>query len=146
MMSENLKYIKHVINESETTFFATINLTGTPECRALANNFNMGALDDKLDLYFTTSTKDPKMEQIKKNNRASVYYYLVENMQNLTLFGTAEIINDKNLKDKLWRDDFVQYYPKGREDETYGIIKFVPDSYKYYTIDGEEYNRLEGKI
>ncbi len=87
MMSENLKYIKHVINESETTFFATINLTGTPECRALANNFNMGALDDKLDLYFTTSTKDPKMEQIKKNNRASVYYYLVENMQNLTLFG-----------------------------------------------------------
>lgn len=140
------KYIQNVVKNCDIAFLSTLNLDNIPEGRALDNTFNKNDLNAKFELYFKTHTTSPKIAQIKKNNKVSVYYFVVDGMQNMTLFGTLEIVNDKAIKNKFWKDEFSMYYPNGKDDELYGIIKFIPNAYKYYAIIDGDYKKFEGKI
>ncbi|GHT93297.1 hypothetical protein FACS1894122_08300 [Alphaproteobacteria bacterium] len=97
--------------------------------------------------FFDCHTNSQKVEQIKRNGNASLYYLVPENIKNVTLFGKAESVDDKSLKDKLWKDEFAQYYKNGKEDELYEVLKFVPTGYKYYiySADGVP-EKIEGKF
>lgn len=146
-MNENKKYIENLVKECESAFFSTLNLDGIPETRALANWFNQK--DTNINaLYFTTYAYSAKTEQIKKFNKSSIYYYSSKTMQSITLFGIVEIINDKKIKDSFWNDKLKNYYPKGKDDENYGLIKFTPKSFKYYKCCGDtaESKKIEEKI
>jgi len=146
MANESLKYIVDFVKKCDVAFLSTLNLDKIPETRGLSNKINDNLVSDKFELYFTTFTNSPKMKQIQKSNAASVYYYTIDDMRSITLFGKAEIVNDKTLKDKMWRDEFKNYYPKGKGDELYGIIKFTPISYKYYIMVNGEFRMVEEKI
>jgi general stress protein 26 len=124
---------------------STINLNNFPETRALVNVLNK-TIDDRLDIYFVSDVNSPKVEQLKKNNNASLYYYVPENMKNMILFGKLELVTDKSLKDKLWQDSFQEYYENGKDDELYGVLKFIPSGYKYYTHEAGNLQKNEGKF
>jgi general stress protein 26 len=131
-MENTKKDVMEIINGSGEVFLSTINLEGFPETRAMSNILNKNNADNKLNLYFAAHTNSPKFEQIKKNNDASLYYLIPGNMKNMTLFGKLEVVQDKSLKSKLWKEELAQYYRSGKEDELYGVLKFTPTSYKYY--------------
>ncbi|GHT97855.1 hypothetical protein FACS1894126_2670 [Alphaproteobacteria bacterium] len=120
-----------VINSCQFAFLSTINLDGFPETRAMSNIINMNT-DEELKIYFSSQTNSPKVEQIKRNNNASLYYFVTENMKNVTLFGRIESVNDESLKNELWNEKFAPHYRNGKDDELYGILKFIPTGYKYY--------------
>jgi general stress protein 26 len=145
-MNNVKKEIVEVVRVCEVAFVSTINLDNFPETRALINALNM-EIDDKLEIYFASDANAPKVEQVKKNNCASLYYYNEGIMKNMILFGKLEIVTDKTLKDKLWRDDFLQYYKNGKDDEQYGVLKFIPTGYKYYVYEsGISQMKYEGKF
>ncbi|MDR1335097.1 MAG: pyridoxamine 5'-phosphate oxidase family protein [Holosporaceae bacterium] len=136
------EHIVEVIKACETAFVSTINLDNFPETRALDNVLNRKLdnvlnrrIDDRLEIYFLGDSDSPKVEQFKKNSNASLYYYVAGSWKNMILFGKLELVTDKSLKDKLWLDDFLQYYKNGKDDERYGIFKFTPTIYKYYPYE-----------
>jgi general stress protein 26 len=131
-MNTTKKNIIEVVKSCEIAFLSTVNLDNFPETRALDNTLNKG-IDDELKIYFTCGTDSPKVKQLKKNNSASLYYYAPGNYKNMILFGKLELVADNLLKDKLWRDEFLRYYKNGKNDEQYGILKFIPTGYKYYS-------------
>jgi general stress protein 26 len=126
--------IIEVIRVCEVAFVSTINLDNFPETRALDNVLNR-EIDDRLEIYFTGDSNSPKVEQFKQNSNASLYYYIAGGFKNMTLFGKLELVTDKLLKDKLWMDDFLQYYKNGKDDERYGIFRFIPTKYKYNSYE-----------
>lgn len=146
MTNEALKYIADFVKKCDTAFISTLSLDGIPETRALSNEINKDIADGKIELYFTTFSNSPKMAQIEKNGAASAYYYNIKDMKSITLFGKMEVVKDKTLKDKIWHDEFQNFYPKGKDDELYGVIKFTPMSYKYYIMDNGEFRMIEEKI
>ena len=148
MKEEDKKYIESVIKNAGIGYFLTTNLEGMPEARALCNagNYNNNNLSSDFTLYFATNNNFPKVEQISKNKKTSVYYCL-ENLNNLMLFGESEIVLDKDLKNNVWQESWEKYYKNGgKDDPEYCIIKFTPKSFKYYNIENGEYKKIEGKI
>jgi general stress protein 26 len=79
-----------------------------------------------------------------------LYYYLNcdtgEDLENVILFGEFEIVTDKSLKDKLWKDDFLQFYKNGKDDELYCVLKFTPVGYKYYSFEADGPQKNEGNF
>ncbi|GHU13103.1 hypothetical protein FACS189449_08010 [Alphaproteobacteria bacterium] len=146
VMKNVKKEVVEVINSCEIAFLSTLNLDGFPETRAMSNIINMNT-DEELKIYFSSHANSPKVEQIKKNDNASLYYFVTENMKNVTLFGRIESVNDESLKNELWNEEFAQYYRDGKDDELYGILKFIPTGYKYYiySADGVP-EKIEGKF
>jgi general stress protein 26 len=147
-MNKARKDAVEIIRTCEAAFLSTINSDNFPETRGVLNILNR-AVDDRLELYFTTDANSPKVEQIKKNSNASVYYYnYSENtLKNMTLFGKFETVTDKTLKAQLWLDSFREYYKNGKDDESYGILKFIPTGYKYYVREsGDSRKKNEGKF
>jgi general stress protein 26 len=145
-MNNANKDAAEIIRACNIALLSTINLDNFPETRGVLNILNR-EVDDGLELYFASDINSPKVEQLKKNSCASLYYYDGNNMKNMTLFGKLKAITDKALKVKLWRDSFAGYYKNGKDDESYCILKFTPTGYKYYVYEsGDSRKKNEGKF
>jgi general stress protein 26 len=145
-VSNAKKEAVEIIKTCDVAFLSTINLDNFPETRGMINILNK-QIDDRLDLYFASDVNSPKVEQLRKNSCASLYYYNEKIMKNMILFGKLEVVTDKALKDKLWHDSFWDYYKNGKDDKSYGILKFIPTGYKYYIYEsGDSQVKNEGKF
>ncbi len=134
-----IKDITSLMEKSAAAYFSTINSEGFPEIRALlnlANLKNYPLLKDKaytvdgetVTIYFTTNTSSRKVSQIRKNNKASLYYCEPEKFFGACLTGTVEEISDLEVKKSFWQKGWKIYYPKGAEDADYALCRFTSKS------------------
>lgn len=70
-----------------------------------------------------------------QNNKASVCYTDGEN--NVTLLGIVDILTDPDLKEQLWLDWFIHYFPGGVTDPNYCLLKFTTKEVHYW-IDKQD--------
>lgn len=138
---ELIKEAEEVIRNCDVYYLSTFNkIHNAAETRAIANiraekQYPQNvALFDKGDLsnYIVTTMSTDKITQIKFNPTVSLYFFCLELKKSLTLFGTAEILNDNELKNKLWVDEWTHYFALGVDDPEYTILKFTPKSVKYF--------------
>jgi general stress protein 26 len=92
-------------------------------------------------ITFCTGLYRNSPKRVEQCNRASVCFFSVEPLYNITLVGKIEVITDQNMKNEMWYDGLKQHYT-GPEDKDYCVLKFVTERYKLF-IDFKE---VEGKI
>jgi general stress protein 26 len=115
-----------LIDRVPVSALITIDEHGFPSARP------MGTLtvDDDMVVWYACSGKSAKCEQIAANERVSGYWELAaEGMEGfgwVVLKGTAEVLQDEETLDRFWNDEWVQYFPGGRSDPTYAILKVTP--------------------
>lgn len=131
MTNETLKTILDVVTACDSLQLATISLDGYPETRHVLNAMNQNATD--LNLHFMTNKQSPKYQQLLKNPKVCLYYFIPENRHAVRLFGKIEIIEDNAQKQKYWQDDFKGFGYSGPDDANYALLHFVPDEYKFYS-------------
>ena len=83
-------------------------------------------------LWFSTNSSSKRVAQLRKDPRACVYLVDTEKMQGLMLVGLAEVLDDAESRERLWRDGFEMYYPLGVTDPDYSVIRFTAESGNYY--------------
>lgn len=75
--------------------------------------------------YFSTNTSSGKVEALRKNHKASMYYCDPENYQGALFTGEIEVCTDEKTKRMLWRDGFEMYYSGGVTDPDYCVLKLT---------------------
>ena len=131
-----------LIKNAETAYLTTIDSNGFPSTRAMLNLKNskqypllidfMTKYDNDLTLFFTTNTSSAKIKQIIANAKVSVYYCDTKTWHGFMCQGLIEIVKDKAIKDAIWLDDWIMYYPEGKDSEDYTILKLKPSYVKSY--------------
>lgn len=121
---------------------STINDAGYPESRALlnlANEKQYPTLADKLlqdsgplTVYFSTNTSSSKVAQVRANPRSALYYCLPETYHGVWLSGDIEVVTDQEEKDRFWVEGWEVYYPKGRTDEDYCLLRMAAARMRLY--------------
>ncbi len=137
---EFYKEARDLIECCDWFYLSTYNSKlNSAETRAMANmrsverfpeNTNLFCEDD-LSTYIVTALSSAKIQQIKNNGTISLYYFCPKLMKSLSLFGAAEMVFDRELKNKLWQDEWKMYFSLGSEDPEYTILKFTPKVAKY---------------
>ena len=89
---------------------------------------------DGLNLYINTDKQSRKVAQIEKN--ADVHVVLgfagdMKSMEYVQVEGTATILTDKKIKEKMWVDYLSQFF-KSPEDPSYVVIKISPTLIEFY--------------
>lgn len=131
-----------LMEASEAVYLTMMDSDGFPETRAMLNLRNTKIYPGLKEVfqyhnvdfltYFTTNTSSPKIERVKKNPKVCAYYCKPDEWRGLMISGFMEIVDDKNIKDELWQDNWTMYYPEGSEDMDYTVLCLRPTFLKGY--------------
>jgi len=80
--------------------------------------------DSNMVIWFGTNINSRKVQEIKNNSKATVYYQAENGAGYVVLKGNAYWVDDPQLKSKYWKSEWEAFYPESREN--YTLIKFVP--------------------
>ena len=141
-LEEAKKLSLELIDTSKAAILTTIDPDGNPITRAMFNLRNkeqfpefsefFAGLDNKFDIYISTNTSASKIKHIKNNPKICVYYCDPISFKGVMFGGEVEIIDDMNIKSKIWLDWWIRYYPKGLEDPDYALLRLKPKNAEFY--------------
>lgn len=119
-MNEVLKAeADHLAEQIFVCAVASVTADGYPRVCCLTPLKNHGILE----FWFSTGTSSAKTRQFIGNPKASVLIH--DDQDSVTLLGTMQIVNDRTIKDSLWRESLSKHFPNGgKEDPEYCILHF----------------------
>lgn len=111
---------KEIIKGTSYCGLATVDASGQPQMRTM----NPFPVNDELITWFATSRTSRKVKEIKSNPKVCVYYADHSSAKGyVSITGTAEVIDDKELLVKMKRD-YWSGIPNW--ETTFVLIKIVP--------------------
>ena len=143
MELEEVKNLSRELMEtSKAVYLTTIDSDGYPITRAMFNLRNKEQFPEfsaffekqqnQFSIYISTNTSSNKVAHLSKNPKMCVYFCDAENFMGFMLGGSAEIIDDLELKKQIWLDWWTRYYPEGVEDPDYTLLRLKPINARYY--------------
>ena len=83
-------------------------------------------------VWFSTNTSSKRVAQFLRDPKACVYFVYFSDWMGLMLTGEIEVLSDQQSRERLWRDGYERYYPLGRADPDYTVLRFSAESANYY--------------
>ena len=122
--------IVEFIQKQKTAFIASVDEEGFPNIKAM---FVPRKIEGNC-FYFTTNTSAMRTQQYLKNPRASVYFYNRGRFRyvGIMLTGTMEVLQDRDIKQEIWRNGDTMYYKQGVTDPDYCVLKFTAVKGRHY--------------
>lgn len=117
-----LEVAREVMQSARYCALITNDEAGQPRARTV----DPFEADENFTVWMATRPVTRKVEQIKGNDRVTLYYWDADSRSYVTLMGRAELVDDEATKIARRRDaDNDRFYPNFPDD--YLLIKFVPD-------------------
>jgi len=85
-------------------------------------------------VYFSTAIDSGKVSDLQ--NDAEVNVSMQEKRRFVSLTGTARVVRDRALIDRLWAEDWKIWFPKGKDDPSLSILVVEPREAAYWDISG----------
>jgi len=117
-----------LVQRSGICLLGTNGEDGFPNIKAMMNAKHEGINR----IWLSTNTSSRRVQQLKKDNWACVYYVDAQDFKGLMLTGTIQILQDLKSKQMLWADGDEKYYPLGVEEPDYSVLCFTAHRGNYY--------------
>ena len=127
------------IQKQKTAFIASVDEDGFPNIKAM---FTPRKIEGNC-FYFTTNTSYMRTGQYIDNTKASIYFYHRGRFryEGIMLVGTMEVLQDPEIKKKIWQTGDTIYYPGGVTDPDYCVLKFTAlRGRQYYDLKKESFD------
>jgi general stress protein 26 len=85
-------------------------------------------------IYFATSIESPKVAEIEAEPNVLVTFQ--GKARWAVVAGTAEVVRDRSLIDRLWSDDWRIFFPDGPGDKYLCILAIRPSAGEYWDDRG----------
>ena len=114
-----LKAAREIINDANTCALITNDIAGQARVRTM----DPFPPEDDFTIWLGTNSNSRKVKQIKNDPNVALYYLDKDASGYVVIYGTAELINDKDSKEKWWKEKWEAFYT---DKETYLLIKVTP--------------------
>ena len=104
--------------------FGTFGANGWPNVRVLL----VAERDSVETIWFATETTSSKIAELKENPKAIIYGYDPEPMLEFRLFGKVEMLTDSASRRKIWKDEYIEYFPDGIDSPNMVVLRFDTES------------------
>ena len=141
-LQESKQTILKLMVESRAAYLTTIDEKGFPITRAMFNLRNNEQFPELLEffqnqnndfvIYISTNTASSKVTHIRNNPKISVYFCDPDDFKGVMFGGVAEIVEDRDVKRKIWLDWWTKYYLEGVDDPDYTLLCLNPKHVRYY--------------
>ncbi|MCS7216450.1 MAG: pyridoxamine 5'-phosphate oxidase family protein [Candidatus Bipolaricaulota bacterium] len=131
-MAEAEEKLWEIVEESEIALLIT-QAEGYPRVRPMT----LLAYEEEGGVWFATSKSSRKVEEIGKNPQVTVCFLDLEGGAYAQLFGTAQIVEDKEAKEEFWDEEWEEYW-EGPEDPDYVLLYVEVRKAEYYLLEADE--------
>lgn len=84
------------------------------------------------ELWFLTSVRSPKLEEIARNPDVLVSYAEPKSQTYVSIRGRAEQVQDRGKITELWSEPARVWFPKGAEDPDIALIRVAVENAEYW--------------
>jgi general stress protein 26 len=98
------------------------------------------------DLWFFTSSKTHKTEEIERDNRVNVAYASPATNTYVSVSGTAEIVRDKAKIDEYWNDILKAWFPEGKDSPDLVLLKVSVEQAEYWDAPSSTIVQIAGFV
>lgn len=118
-----------VVEKSRKVFVGSVDDEGWPAVKVM---FFPRRQEGLKIFYSSTNTSSLRVAQYRKNPKACLYFYDGRFYRGVMLRGLMEVLHDQELKNSLWQEGDMTYYPLGPTDPDYCVLRFTAISGRYY--------------
>lgn len=129
-MRDAEKTIGNLIDKQGVAFIGSVDGDGFPNMKAMLPPRKREGIKT---FYFTTNTSSMRVSQYRTNPKACVYFCDKRFFRGVMLIGTAEVLEDSDSKEMIWREGDTMYYPEGVTDPDYCVLRFTVDKGRFYS-------------
>ena len=120
--------LKELIKSESICHFCT-NLAKQP---ISSRPMSTQKVDDDGNIWFMSSIKSGKNEEIEKNNSVQLFYSNPSNYEFLSVFGKVSIHTDREKIYELWSPFAKAWFEDGKDDVDISLIKVEPEESYYW--------------
>ena len=129
-MRDSEKTVGNIIDKQKICYISSVDSDGFPNTKAMLKPRKRDGIKE---IYFSTNTSSLKVRSFGVNPKACVYFCDSRFYRGVMLKGNVEVIEEQTVKDMLWETGDRMYYPKGKTDPDYCVLKLTVLSGRYYS-------------
>ena len=89
-------------------------------------------VDEEGNIWFMSDRSSDTNKEIDKDNKVQFFYSHTGNYEYLSIFGRAEIVNDRSKIEELWSPMAKTWFKEEKEDPNISLIKVTPEDAYYW--------------
>lgn len=128
-MRDAVKTIGNLIDKQSICYVSSVDEEGFPNTKAMFAPRKREAIHT---FYLTTNTSSMRVSQYLMNPKACLYFCDRRFYRGVMLKGTVEVLHDPSIKQEIWNEKDILYYPLGVDDPDYCVLKFTAQEGRYY--------------
>ena len=126
--TDAIEKIRELAKDANICHFVT-KLSDTPlSSRPMATQ----KVDDDGNIWFLSNKDSDKNMDIQADQRVQLFYSSHSSYEYLSIYGTAEIIFDKEKIHEMWTSFAKAWFPGGENDPAASLIKVIPEDGYYW--------------
>ena len=130
MMRDAVKTIGNLIDKQSIGYISSIDEDGFPATKAM---FAPRIREGIKVFYFTSNTSSLRVSHYQENPKGCIYFCDRRFYRGVMFQGEFEILEEHDIKEKMWREGDTLYYPFGIDDPDYCVLKFTAKKGRYYS-------------
>ena len=129
-MRDAVKTIGNLIDKQSIGYISSIDEDGFPATKAM---FAPRIREGIKVFYFTSNTSSLRVSHYQENPKGCIYFCDRRFYRGVMFQGGFEILEEHDIKEKMWREGDTLYYPLGIDDPDYCVLKFTAKKGRYYS-------------
>ena len=125
-----------LMEKAAVVILTDIGSDGYPQSRAVFNLRNKSQYPPLAHLFegheqdfmvlIGTNTSSVKVAELQANPKSCLYYCIPEQFHGMMLVGAIEIVQEDEMRKRLWMEGWERYYPLGYSDPDYTVLRMFP--------------------
>jgi general stress protein 26 len=138
MMKNPVETIGNLIEKQGVSFISSVDENGYPNTKVMLPPVKREGIKT---FYWHTNSPSMRIKHYRKNQKACIYFYDKRFFRGVMLKGKMEVLEDKKIKNEIWKDKFTMYYKDGMDGGDFIILKFTAETGRYYSnFSSEDFN------
>ena len=130
MMRNSVETIGNLIDKQSISFISSVDENGYPNTKAMLPPAKREGIKT---FYWHTNSPSMRIKQYRNNPKACIYFCDKRFFRGVMLKGSMEVVEDKEIKKEIWKDEFTMYYQDGMDGGDFIILRFTAEAGRYYS-------------
>jgi len=140
--AEAIEKLNDLINEIDFAMLTTVDTDGVLRSRPMSTQ--KSEFDG--ELWFFTSDKTHKVEEVERDNRVNASYAKPEDNVYVSVSGAASITKDRAKMEELWNPILKAWFPKGLDDPDICLLKITAEQAEYWDSSSSTLVQIVGFV